>query len=79
MMKLAGIDGVICRLDGQTDLRDYAILHRNTTRLLQQCERLKMKFVICYEDETRPFLHWLMRTDWIRKIVSLMWRKKSIG
>lgn len=56
LMKLAGIDGVIVDWYGRTDFRDYAILHRNTTRLLQQCERLKMKFVICYEDQTIPAL-----------------------
>lgn len=56
LMKLAGIDGVIVDWYGLTDFRDYAILHRNTTRLLQQCERLKMKFVICYEDQTIPAL-----------------------
>lgn len=56
LMKLAGIDGVIVDWYGLTDYRDYAILHRNTTRLLQQCERLRMKFVICYEDQTIPAL-----------------------
>ncbi|MCC9601258.1 glycoside hydrolase family 99-like domain-containing protein [Stieleria sp. JC731] len=55
-MKLAGIDGVIVDWYGLSNYRDYAILHRNTTRLLQQCERLKMKFVICYEDQTIPAL-----------------------
>jgi hypothetical protein len=55
-MKLAGIDGVIVDWYGLTDFRDYAILHRNTTRVLEQCERLKMKFVICYEDQTIPAL-----------------------
>ncbi len=63
MMKLAGIDGVIVDWYGQTDLRDYAILHRNTTRLLQQCERLKMKFVICYEDQTVPAMVDAKRLD----------------
>ncbi|MBM81559.1 MAG: hypothetical protein CMJ78_13350 [Planctomycetaceae bacterium] len=56
LMKLAGIDGVIVDWYGLTNYRDYAILHHNTTRLLQQCERLKMKFVICYEDQTIPIL-----------------------
>ena len=55
-MKLAGIDGVIVDWYGLTDFRDYATLHRNTTRVLQECERLKMKFVICYEDQTIPAL-----------------------
>lgn len=55
-MKLSGIDGVIVDWYGFTDFRDYGVLHRNTTRLLQQCERLGMKFVICYEDQTIPAL-----------------------
>ncbi len=55
-MKLAGIEGVIVDWYGLTDFRDYATLNRNTYRLLQQCERLKMKFVICYEDQTIPAL-----------------------
>ena len=56
LMKLSGIDGVIVDWYGLTDYRDYAILNRNTTRMLEQCERLKMKFVICYEDQTIPAL-----------------------
>ena len=55
-MKISGIDGVIVDWYGRTNYRDYAILHRNTTRLLQQTERLKMRFVICYEDQTIPAL-----------------------
>ena len=80
LMKLAGIDGVIVDWYGLTDYRDYATLHRNTTRLLQQCERLKMKFVICYEDQTIPALvkgkrisadkrvaHAVKEIDWLGK------------
>lgn len=55
-MKLAGIDGVIVDWYGLTDFRDYAVLHRNTTRVLETAERLKMKFVVCYEDQTIPAL-----------------------
>jgi hypothetical protein len=55
-MRLAGIDGVIVDWYGLTDFRDYAVLHHNTTRLLEQAERLGMKFVICYEDQTIPAL-----------------------
>ncbi len=55
-MKVAGIDGVIVDWYGLTDYRDYAILHHNTTQVLQQCERLGMKFAICYEDQTIPAL-----------------------
>lgn len=55
-MKLAGIDGVIVDWYGLSDFRDYPVLHRNATRLLETAERLKMKFVICYEDQTIPAL-----------------------
>lgn len=55
-MKLAGIDGVVVDWYGLTDFRDYAVLHHNTTQVLQQCERLGMSFVICYEDQTIPAL-----------------------
>ena len=80
LMKMAGIDGVIVDWYGLTDFRDYAILHRNTTRVLQHCERLKMKFVICYEDQTIPALvegkriskrdrvsHAVKEIDWLGK------------
>ncbi|MGI9470022.1 MAG: glycoside hydrolase family 71/99-like protein [Rubripirellula sp.] len=55
-MKLAGIDGVIVDWYGLTNFRDYASLHRNTSRLVEQVSRLGMKFVICYEDQTVPAL-----------------------
>lgn len=56
LMKLAGIDGVIVDWYGLTDFRDYAMLHRNTERLVEQLGRLRMKFLICYEDQTIPAL-----------------------
>ena len=55
-MKLAGIDGVIVDWYGLQDFRDYALLHRNTIKLVEQVERLGMKFAICYEDQTIPAL-----------------------
>ncbi len=56
LMKLAGIDGVIVDWYGLTDLYDYATLHLNTARLVDQVSRLGMKFTICYEDQTVPAL-----------------------
>lgn len=56
LMKLAGIDGVIVDWYGLQDFRDYAILHRNTQQLVDQVNRLGMKFVICYEDQTIPIM-----------------------
>ena len=52
LMKLAGIDGVVVDWYGLQDFRDYRVLHRNTQRLVDQVERLGMKFAICYEDQT---------------------------
>ena len=56
LMKLSGIDGVIVDWYGRENFRDYATLHRNTTLLLKQCEKLKLKFAICYEDQIVPAL-----------------------
>jgi hypothetical protein len=56
LMKLSGIDGVIVDWYGREEFRDYALLHRNTLALVDQVERLKMRLVICYEDQTIPFL-----------------------
>lgn len=56
LMKLAGIDGVVVDWYGLQDFRDYRVLHRNTQRLVDQVERLGMKFAICYEDQTIPAL-----------------------
>jgi hypothetical protein len=56
LMKLAGIDGVIVDWYGREDFRDYEMLHRNTEHLVNQIRRLKMKFLICYEDQTIPAL-----------------------
>ncbi len=55
-MKIAGIDGVIVDWYGLQDFRDYPLLHRNTQRLIDQADRLGMKFAICYEDQTIPAL-----------------------
>lgn len=55
-MKMAGIDGVVIDWYGLTDFRDYATLHRNTERLIEQAKKLGMLFVICYEDQTIPAL-----------------------
>ncbi|MCA9161628.1 MAG: hypothetical protein KDA62_01565 [Planctomycetales bacterium] len=56
LMKIAGIDGVIVDWYGREEFRDYALLHRNTARLIEQANRLRMRVVICYEDQTIPAL-----------------------
>jgi hypothetical protein len=56
LMKLAGIDGIIVDWYGLSDFRDYAVVHRNTQRLIEQAGRLGMSFAVCYEDQTIPAL-----------------------
>lgn len=56
LMKVAGIDGVIVDWYGRENVHDYARLHRNTELLLNVVERLDMKFLICYEDQSIPQL-----------------------
>lgn len=52
LMKLAGIDGVIVDWYGTTEFRDYAVIHRNTEKLIATIHRAGLKFAICYEDQT---------------------------
>lgn len=52
LMKTAGIDGVIVDWYGLKDHFDYLTLHENTKLLVELSQRFKMKFVICYEDQT---------------------------
>lgn len=51
-MKLSGIDGVIIDWYGREDFRDYAMLHQATMAVVEEADRLGMKFIICYEDQT---------------------------
>ncbi|HLV80124.1 MAG TPA: hypothetical protein VKT32_07555, partial [Chthonomonadaceae bacterium] len=55
-MKLAGIDGVIIDWYGLDDLYDYAQIQRNTQRLVAVLERARLRFAVCYEDQTVPKL-----------------------
>ncbi len=50
-MKLAGIDGVIVDWYGRMDHFDYALLHRNTLKLVELVERFGMKLAVCFEDQ----------------------------
>lgn len=52
LMKLAGIDGVIVDWYGTSNFNDYALLHRNTTRLVDTLKRFDLKFAVCYEDQS---------------------------
>lgn len=52
LMKLAGIDGIIVDWYGREDFNDYALLHRNTTRLVECAGQFGLEVAICYEDRT---------------------------
>src|SRR5262249_39709510 len=52
LMKLAGIDGVIADWYGLSSFLDYPSVHRHTTALFQQAEKLGMRITVCYEDQT---------------------------
>lgn len=51
-MKLAGIDGVIIDWYGTKDFNDYAMIHRNTERLIYFLKGAGLRFAICYEDQS---------------------------
>ena len=56
LMKLAGIDGAIVDWYGTDDLYDYGLIQRNTLHLIQLLKRARMRFAVCYEDQTVPKL-----------------------
>ena len=52
LMKFAGIDGIIIDWYGIEDFYDYAMIHRNTTHIIEYIQKAGLKFSICYEDVT---------------------------
>ncbi|MFD0894588.1 hypothetical protein ACFQ5Q_13240 [Luteolibacter ambystomatis] len=52
LMKLAGLHGVIIDWYGTSGLNDYAMLHRNTEKLIPWLRKAGLRFAICYEDST---------------------------
>lgn len=52
LMKLSGIDGVIFDWYGNEDYNDYAILNRNTQRLIPLLQQAGLRFAICFEDQS---------------------------
>lgn len=52
LMKFAGIQGVIIDWYGTEKFYDYAITHRNTEHIIKYAKKAKLKFAICYEDQT---------------------------
>lgn len=55
-MKMAGIDGVFIDWYGMFDLYDYAVVHRNTQRIIDACSSVGLNFSILMEDQIVPRL-----------------------
>jgi hypothetical protein len=55
-MKVAGVDGVLIDWYGTKDLNDYAILNRNTQKMIDACTKAGLKFSIVLEDGIVPQL-----------------------
>jgi hypothetical protein len=56
LMKLAGIDGIIVDWYGIENFYDYAILNRNTARIIQFAKKAGLEFAICYEDQSIKYM-----------------------
>lgn len=52
LMKISGIDGVIIDWYGIEEHWDYGVNHRNTLAMIQAIKKAKLKYAICYEDQT---------------------------
>jgi hypothetical protein len=52
LMKIAGIDGLIFDWYGNKDFSDYGLVNEGFTEMVKMLERAKLKFSICYEDNT---------------------------
>ena len=50
LMKAAGIDGAIIDWNGPEGFADYAMIHRNTQRLIAELKKCGLKFALCVED-----------------------------
>jgi hypothetical protein len=55
-MKIAGIDGVFIDWYGTKDLNDYALLNRNSQKMIDACSKAGLKFSIVLEDQVVPQL-----------------------
>lgn len=56
LMKFAGIDGAMIDWYGIEDVYDYAIIHKNTLKMISALKKAGLKFAITYEDQTLPNL-----------------------
>ncbi len=51
LMKLSGIDGVFFDWPGTLPVNDYALMVRNTEKMIDQLNKVGLKFAIVYEDQ----------------------------
>lgn len=77
LMKAAGIDGAIIDWNGLGGFSDYAMMHHNTSLLIEALKRSQLQFAICAEDNSgRRFeseTH-LSRPDSLQKLTqSFQW------
>jgi len=52
LMKLSGIDGVIVDWYGSSNILDYGVNNRATSKLFEFTRKAGLKFAVCYEDQT---------------------------
>jgi hypothetical protein len=52
LMKIAGIDGLIFDWYGDKNFSDYGLINEGFVAMVKMLERAKLKFSICYEDNT---------------------------
>lgn len=52
LMKFAGVQGVILDWYGIRDVKDFAMVHRNSQRLIPILKKAGLKFAICFEDQS---------------------------
>jgi len=55
-MKMAGISGVLIDWYGMDEVNDYAIIHRNTSRMIEAADRAGLKYALVFEDQIVPQL-----------------------
>ncbi len=52
LLKITGIDGVILDWYGIKEHWDYGVNHKNTQAMIRAIKKGKLKYAICYEDQT---------------------------
>ena len=56
LMKMAGVDGVMIDWYGRDNYFDYAVLDRNTQKMIDAADKAGLQFAVMYEDRVVPKL-----------------------